>query len=390
MRISSQELCNTLGLDTILTSEFIQLHVCFESSHLNPRLPLFLVAFSDFRMSTDISTTPLIKTLMFDLSSGKVSLIKHPSPAARPNTTEHLIQVHATALCARERTWPTWVSGGPDKELVPGYDLAGTVVSAPQESPFQPGEEVYTRTNYYRTANAREYSVALTEELALKPRILGWAEAATVPLSAMTAWQALFVHGGLAPIRSGTREEGESARSMNKGKRVLVTAASGGAGNWAVQLAKLAGCEVVGTCGTDNLELVKSLGADEVVDYRTTDLQTWAEADDGRKADVVIDGVGGKTLEQCWSAVKDGGILMSIVEPPEQRKSMDWEETGVKASFWIMEPNGEQLKAITNLIEEGKARPILDSVYPMEEFERAFEKADGGHARGKVVLKITD
>jgi len=323
----------------------------------------------------------MAKALMLDLSTGKVSLTKSSVPTPKPNSSEHLIKMHTTALCAGELLWPIYFPvPNPDKEPVPGYDLAGTVVTAPASSPFQPGAEVYARTDFYRTANAREYSIALTEELALAPRNLSWEERATVPLSALTAWQALFVHGKLGGIGA------EAAR----GKRVLVTAASGGVGVWVVQLAKLAGCEVVGTCGTGNVEFVKGLGADEVVDYRTTDLRAWAEADENRKADVVIDCVGGKTLEMCWSCVKDNGILMSIVEEPDAHKPEDWRNRGVTASFWIMHADGEQLAQITRLIEEGKCRPVLDSVYPLEEFEKAFERSDGGHAKGKVVLKISD
>jgi len=318
---------------------------------------------------------------MLDLDTRKVSLINHKLPIPEPNSSEHLIKMHATALCARELLWPVYFPApNPKKELVPGYDLAGTVVTAPASSPFQPGAEVYTRTNYLRAGNAREYSIALTEELALTPRNLSWEERATVPLSALTAWQGLFIHGKLGGI-------GDEA---TKGKRVLVTAASGGVGIWVVQLAKLAGCKVVGTCGTDNVEFVKSLGADEVVDYRTTNLREWAEADGSRKADVVIDCVGGKNLEMCWSCVKDNGILMSVVEPPDNKRPEDWQDRGVTASFWIMHPDGEQLAQITKLIGEGKCRPVLDSVYSMEDFEKAFERTDSGHAKGKVVLKIAE
>jgi NADPH:quinone reductase-like Zn-dependent oxidoreductase len=169
---------------------------------------------------------------------------------------------------------------------------------------------------------------------------------------------------------------------------VLVTAASGGVGLWVVQLAKLAGCEVVGTCGPDNIEFVKSCGAVEVVNYRTTSLKSWVEEDESRMFDVVIDCVGRSSLEEAWWAVKDNGTLISIYQPPEQLKPKELEKKGVRNLFFIMTPNGEQLKKITGLWEEGKVRPAVDSVFKFENFEKAFERVASGHAKGKVVISF--
>lgn len=194
----------------------------------------------------------------------------------------------------------------------------------------------------------------------------------------MTAWQALFEQAGIGSLESGAW----------KGKRVLVTAASGGVGAWVVQLAKLAGASVVGTCGPDNLGFVRGLGADEVLDYRSVDLKSWVAADGGRKVDVVVDCIGRKALADAWWALREGGIVMSIFQPPGDMRPQGCETKDVKEVFFIMEPVGEHLEAITRLVEEGKCRGFVDSVWPLELFQEAFKRVESGHARGKVIIDL--
>lgn len=180
--------------------------------------------------------------------SKQLTLTTRPVPIPKPN--EHLIRIHTTAPTNSELLWPKNfpIPEAFARELVPCYDMAGTVITALSDSPFTVGNEVYARTNYYRTGTAQEYSTAPTGELSLRPKRLTWAESATVPMSAETAWQALFVHAGLKP----------KAGAGAKGKRIFVTAASGGVGTWVVQLARWAGAEVVGTCDPANVEYVKT------------------------------------------------------------------------------------------------------------------------------------
>jgi NADPH:quinone reductase-like Zn-dependent oxidoreductase len=299
-----------------------------------------------------------------------------PNPDFELN--EHLIRVHTAAPCAGELLWASYgVPVSESKTAIPCDDVAGVVVAAPPSSPFKVGNEVYARTDYYRTGCAAEYAIATTEELALKAKNLSWAEAATVPLSSLTAWQALFIKAGL----------GDFSPELYRGKRVLVTAASGGVGTWAVQLANLAGAEVVGTCGPKNIDFVRSLGAAEVLDYTTTTLKEWAQGE-GKKVDLVLDCVGKKSLEEAWWAVKDGGVLISILQPPEQVKPVDWIGKDVRDLFFIMAPDGASLAQITKWIEEEKCKPVLDSVFPFEKYQEAFKRLDSGHARGKVVIDI--
>jgi hypothetical protein len=162
--------------------------------------------------------------LQSDPASKTLFLATRPLPVPVPNSTEHLIRVHAAALTNGELLWmknfPPPASETKGKELVPCYDMAGTVITAPSDSPFQPGTEVYGRTHYYRTAAGREYTICDTYELAFKPKTLSFVQAATVPMSVETAYQALFVQAPLQPV----------AGTGAKGKRIFVTAGSGAVG----------------------------------------------------------------------------------------------------------------------------------------------------------------
>lgn len=323
-------------------------------------------------LQPDIQTTGLILTEL-------------PTPQARPGTDEHLIKVHATAPCAGELLWARDYPSimGPDKIGVPCYDLSGVVITAPASSPFQPGTEIYTRTNAGRTGNARDYTIALTSELAVKPKNLSWEEAASVPLSAFTAYQALFEHGGL---KLGWQDE--PGKLENARKRLLVTAAAGGVGVWVVQLARAAGVkDIVAVVGPHNVDFVKSLGASEVINYREQSLGEWA-AGGNSKADLVVDMVGKQTLADAWTAVKAGGVLLSVNEPPENRRPKEDAPKDVTNYFFIMKPEGWQLNHVTRLLEKGEARAIVDSIWRLEEFKEAFARVEGGHTRGKVIIKV--
>lgn len=334
--------------------------------------------------TTTTSTHPLTqKALIFDPASQTLHL--HASqtvPTPDPTRNDHLIHVQTTALCSGELTWPALFpvaifAENPEKKITPGYDLAGTVVTAPSASPFRPGDEIYARTRPSRPGNCREYTIARTEEMALKPQKLSWIEAATVPLSAITAWQALFEHAGVKGFDDPRK------------KKVLVVAAAGGVGVWLVQLARIAGLEVVAQVGSaKNDGFVRGLGASKTVNYKTTSLKEWAERDG--PADIVCDLVGGKTLEDAWYGVKDGGTLISIVEPPEGRRPEVLKTKVVKNEFFIMTPDGQQLAEISRLLNEGKCEAVVDSVWDLEDYEGAFEKLNGGHANGKVVIKVAE
>jgi len=333
-----------------------------------------------------------IRTLLHDPSNHSLSLTQHPAPS--PSLTHHLIQVRATALTNGELLWPEPHSLS---HPVPGFDVAGVLLTSVPKSNFRKGDEVYALTAFNRQGAAREITEVLPEELALKPKNLDWAEAATVPMSALTAWQALFVHGGIPtpPLASYQTIGSASGAASTERKRVLITAASGGVGLYAIQLAKFAGAYVVGTCSSRNVHFVKSLGANEVLDYTQPDqkLREWLLADPThRRFDLVLDCVGGKSLEESWTAVKENGLLISIVQPPDlagMRPETDV-AGGAKGLFFIVKPDGEMLGFITRWIEDGKVRAVVDNRWKLEEWEKAMERAGSGRARGKVVLVVRE
>jgi NADPH:quinone reductase-like Zn-dependent oxidoreductase len=273
--------------------------------------------------------------------------------------------------------------------MVPCQDLSGTVVSSPSDSPFRAGDRVFCRISAERAGTAREYALAKVSELARIPQGLGWVDAAATPLSSLTAWQALFVHGTLdvAALKGD-----EAAVRRNSAKRVLVTGAAGGVGSWGVQLASLAGAgAVVAVCGPGKEEAVRKLGATEVVDYTKSSVEEWVAADPGsRQVDLVFDVVGGKTLAGCWAAVREEGALIGVNTPPDMVKPAGLEKKLEKSLFFIVEPLGSNLDEVAELIQAGKVAPVVDSVWPLEQFDKAFAKLESGHAKGKIIIKIGD
>ncbi|EEA27243.1 hypothetical protein TMatcc_004474 [Talaromyces marneffei ATCC 18224] len=327
-------------------------------------------------MSTLKSFPSTVRALLqVDPKSTNVTLVERPLPIPNLEKDEHLIHVYAVSPCAGELTWPSMVDT-PGKEIITCDDVAGVVVTAPSNSPFQAGDEVYARTSYWREGCARDYAIATTNELARRPQNLSWAESAATAMSAETAWQALFKQAGIGKFDSPSW----------KGKRILVTGASGSVGMWIVQIASVTGAEVVGTSGPNNIELVKSLGAKEALNYRTCNFKEWAEEKAENKVDLVIDCVGGKSLEGAWWCVRDNGVVISIKEPTKQPESKT--ASNVKDLFFIMKPSGADLAEVTKLIEQGKCRPIVDSVWPLENFKYGYQRLESGQTRGKVIFDL--
>ena len=191
-------------------------------------------------------------------------------------------------------------------------------------------------------------------------------QAAAVPLTALTAWQALFVHARLAA-----------------GQTILIHGAAGGVGVFAVQLARWAGAHVIATASARNRDFLRELGANEIIDHTTTRFE---EAVHG--VDFVFDTVGGDTLQRSWQVVKPGGVLLSIVSPrPSFAEAKGYD---VRPVWFIVQPNREQLVKIGALIDEGKVRPIIDTVLPLAQARQAYEQGAKGHTRGKIVLRVGD
>jgi NADPH:quinone reductase-like Zn-dependent oxidoreductase len=270
-----------------------------------------------------------------------------------PGPGETLVHVHAAAITRNELDWPA------DRlPAIPSYELSGVVAAtAPDVDDLTVGDAVYALADFERDGVAAEYAVVAAALLAAKSQALDHVESAAVPLAALSAWQGLFDHGGLAP-----------------GERVLVHGAAGGVGSFAVQLARYRGAYVIGTASTSGVEIARELGADEVVDNSKIRFEQAVE-----RVDLVFDTAGGELLERSPMILRDGGRLVTVAEQPSGE--------GV---YFIVEPNREQLVEIGRLADAGKLRSLVDSVYPLGEAHAAFERSMRPGKRGKVVLRVVD
>jgi alcohol dehydrogenase len=332
-----------------------------------------------------------VKAFIVDRYGSKGGLRAGELPEPELRADEVLVQVHAAGVNPLDAK----IRSGAFKLILPyrppfvlGHDLAGVVVRVgPRVRQFKPGDQVYARPDDFRIGAFAEYIAVKEESLALKPKGLTMEEAASIPLVGLTAWQALI----------------EKA-SLKKGQKVFIQAGSGGVGTFAIQLAKHLGATVATTTSTANVELVKSLGADVVVDYKTQDF-----ADVLRDYDVVLNSQDGKTLEKSLRVLKAGGKLISISGPPDPEFAEEirspWpvklimrllssgirrkaRRRNVSFSFLFMKASGRQLREITRLIESGVIRPVVDRVLPFEATNEAISYVEKGRARGKVVVKI--
>lgn len=286
-----------------------------------------------------------------------------PKPA--PNEGEILVRIHAAGVNPVD--WK--VRDGYMKDVWPaqfpltlGYDVAGTVEEVGAGvSEFAIGDAVYT---LIRNGGYAEYAAFPAKDTARKPQTLDFVQTASLPLAALTAWQALFDHAHL--------EAGQS---------VLVHAASGGVGHFAVQLAKNKGAQVVATASARNHDFVRSLGADEVIDYNTTQFE-----DVVHDMDVVLDTMGGETQKRSWNVLKPGGILVSIVSPDTEKQAQAHNKRGVN---FHAQPSAVQLGEIAALIDAGKMKPHVERTFPLAEARAAQETSQTGHVRGKIVLQVS-
>jgi NADPH:quinone reductase-like Zn-dependent oxidoreductase len=288
-----------------------------------------------------------------------------PEPELRPNDV--LIEVHAAAVNPVD--WKIrngWLQQRIQYTfpLVLGWDVAGVVVkTGPKVTKFKVGDAVFSRPDIQRNGAYAEY-IAVDEGLvAPKPANVSFEEAAAVPLAALTAWEALVDN---AQVQSG--------------QQVLVHAGAGGVGIYAIQLAKHFGARVTTTVSTRNVDLARSLGADNVIDYTGQDFTST-----GRVYDIVFDTVGGDVLDKSFGVVKPGGTLVSIVSPPDQAKC---EANNIRGAWFFLEPDGEKLATIGKLIEEGQVRPVVGAVFPLAEAAKAHELSESRHLQGKIVLKV--
>ncbi len=269
-----------------------------------------------------------------------------------------------------------------------GHDMAGIVTKVGSGvSKFKIGDEVYARAADFRMGTFAEYISMNENDVAMKPKNLSMEEAASIPLVGLTAWQALV-----------------KKANLKKGQKAFIQAGSGGVGTFAIQLAKHLGATVATTTSAANFDLVKSLGADIVIDYRKNDFENIL-----KDYDVVLNSQDKKSLEKSLRILKPGGKVISISGPPDPdfaiqingnlflkigmrllsasvRKNA--KRLGVNFSFLFMKAEGKQLGQITQLIEAGVIKPVIDKVFPFEQTNEAMDYVEEGRSRGKVVVKV--
>ena len=312
-------------------------------------------------------------------------------PDPEPREDDVLVQIHAAGVNLLDSK----IRNGEFKSflryrlpLILGHDVAGVVVRVGSRvRRFNPGDEVYARPADGRVGAFAEFIAIKEDDVAIKPRALSMEEAASIPLVGLTVWQALIERANL-----------------RKGQKVFIQAGSGGVGTFAIQLAKHLGATVATTTSTDNVDLVRSLGADTVIDYKQDDFANVLSG-----YDVVLNSLDKVTLEKSLRVLKPGGQLISISGPPDTafarsigaswvlRMIMGALSYGITAkakrrqaqySFLFMRANGQQFTEITSLIDDGIVRPVVDRVFPFASTKEAMAHVETGRAKGKVVVSL--
>ncbi|MFF8732680.1 NADP-dependent oxidoreductase [Streptomyces sp. NPDC015171] len=291
-----------------------------------------------------------------------------PRPRAAPD--EVLVAVRAASITADELTWDaTWTdsfdgTGADRTPIIPSHEVSGIAAAVgPGVTSVAVGDEVYGLIPFTRDGAAAEYVSVPADALAAKPAGLDHDRAAAVPLAALTAWQALVDHA-----------------SVKAGQHVLIHGAAGGVGSFAVQIAAALGARVTATAAARDRDFVTSLGAERVLDYAGARFE-----DQAGDVDVVLDLVGGRTQERSWAVLRPGGVLVSIVSPPDPERAA---EHGARGTFFIVEPSHDELGSIARLIENGRLIPVVDHVVELADTREAYETLRGEHQRGKVVIHV--
>ena len=316
-------------------------------------------------------------------------IVDLPQPAVGDNDV--LVQVHAAGVNLLDAK----IASGEFKSFLPyrfplilGNDVAGVVVEVGSRvRRFKPGDEVYARPDKDRIGTFAEFIAMDEGDVAIKPADLTMEEAASIPLVGLTAWQALVEKAELKP-----------------GQKVFIQAGTGGVGTFAIQLAKHLGATVATTASAASFELVKDLGADVLIDYKTQDFETILHG-----YDVVLHSQDSKTLDKSLRVLKPGGKLISISGPPDpafaDEIGLPWyvksitgvlsfgarrkaKRRNVTYSFLFMRANGDQLSEITALINRGVIRPVVERVFPFESTQDALDYVEKGRAKGKVVVNV--
>jgi len=309
-----------------------------------------------------------MKAIRIHGRGGPEQLFFEDAPLPEVRNGDVLVRVRATGITPTELTWDESYQNADGTARIPGipgHEVAGVVERlAPDVTDFRPGDEVYGLADFPRDGAAAEFAAVRAANLALKPHSISHEQAAALPLSALTAWQALFEHAHLAA-----------------GQSVLIHGGAGGVGSLAVQLAHWGGARVLATASARDAAFVRSMGADEVIDYHATRFEETLH-----EIDLVLDTIGGETREHSWRVLRKGGVLVTLVSPIPAGVA---EQHGVRGVFFIVRGSRGQLDQISQLVDEGKLKPVIAEVLPLARAREAFEHGAGVHSPGKIVLRAS-
>jgi len=307
-----------------------------------------------------------MKAIQVHVYGGPDVLELEEVPRPKPAPDEVLVRVYASGVNPvdwkirkgyRQHSLP----------FIPGWDLSGVVEEVGTEvTDLHTGDEVYGRPDTSRNGSYAEYITVKASELGRKPKSIDHIGAAAIPLAGLTAWQALFEHA-----------------KLKAGQKLFIHGASGGVGTYAIEFGKWKGAYVIGTASSQNLSFLKELGADEAIDYHTAHF----EKQFIDTIDVVFDTIGGNTQKLSLQMLKPGGILVTTIKVEDEDA---FKEKGVRITGMLTTSKKEDLEAIAQLVDEGRVKPIISKILPLEAAEEAHRLSEEGHVRGKIVLRVRE
>ncbi|MFN0012734.1 MAG: NADP-dependent oxidoreductase [Phycisphaerales bacterium] len=313
-----------------------------------------------------IAAEPTMRAARISAYGGPELLKVEEVPRPTVGLSDVLVRVHAAGVNPVDWKIQQGMLAGfaPKPPATLGQDVSGIVEAVGDKvAGFKVGDEVFAYLSLQRGGAFAEYASIPESELALKPKSLDHMQAAAVPLAALTAWQALIDTAKLQP-----------------GQTVLIHAGAGGVGHFAVQIAKAQGAKVIATASETNQSFLKELGADIAIDYKAAKFE-----DIAKDVDIVLDPIGGDTLERSYQVLKPGGFLVSIVGPPDQAKL---QARGATGAGILVKPSGKQLAELAAFIDTGKVKPHVSATFPLADIAKAFEQSQTGRTRGKIVLTV--
>lgn len=308
-----------------------------------------------------------MKAVRIHTYGGRDVLTYEDAPMPEIGDNDVLIRVHAAAVCPFDwKVRQGYLAGWMDfnMPLILGWDVSGVVTEiGSQVNNFSVGDEVFALADVSRNGGYAEYISVPAAKVVAKPKTIDHVETAAIPNSGLAAWQALI-----------------NTANLRAGQTVLVHAAAGGVGTFAVQIAKWRGATVIGTASPNNHDFLTQLGADQVIDYNTTRFEDMVH-----DVDVVLDDVGGDTQERSYAVLKPGGILISIVQPPDEEKAA---AAGVRTAFVAADNSNGTLNQIAELVDLGSVCPVVTAIFPLSEAAQAHALSESMHTRGKIVLQV--